>query len=411
MPKQTPSTATGRHAGPGTAWKPANFANFKSDFMSGADDATLARRHGGTSDKIQKYLGACYKDGTLPKRGTFTVETPLNEKTTELGRRLLARIKAATQALSLQDAANDLDVSPKRVEEIVGQLQRDGFLVNFEFGHIKFTAPQIQTRSRRHAEYLDGTRTFKIAVATDAHLCSRYERLDHLNTFFDICQAEGVKIVLDAGNQLDGEARFNKNDIHVHGLGNQVNYWVENWPQREGMETWFICGDDHEGWYVQREGIDIGAYMENRARAAGRTDVKYLGYMEHDLVFETPEGGKTVVRVQHPGGGTAYATSYQPQKIVESLSGGEKPHVLILGHYHKSGNFFVRNVHTILGGCFCDQTPFMRKKRLAAHVGGYILEITQAPDGSVLKFTSTFVPFYAEHQEKEPWQYQMYDKE
>jgi hypothetical protein len=240
----------------------------------------------------------------------------------------------------------------------------------------------------------------------DAHLCSKYSRLDYLNTFYDICEQEGVTRVFDCGNMIDGEARFNKTDLLVHGMGNQMKYWAEHWPKREGIITEYVCGDDHEGWYLQREGIDIGWHMQKVAEKLGRTDLKYLGYMEHDIDLMTPEGGATTIRLQHPGGGSAYATSYQPQKIVESLSGGEKPHILCLGHYHKHGSFLVRNVHTLLTGCFQDQTPFMRKKRLSAHLGGYICDLTQAQDGSVLRWTTTFIPFFSDDNH-EVWQYRM----
>jgi hypothetical protein len=352
------------------------------------------------------------QDCLLPARedvATVRSTTEAQIEMDHLSTKILKRLRKSEVALSVEVLANEFDVSPLKVRNVIEHLHAASYLVKIEpDDHIKFNPPISGLRSLRQAEYLDGTRTFKFATASDAHLCSRYSRIDLLNTFFDLCEQEGVTTVFDCGNMIDGEARFNKQDLLVHGVGNQVDYWVKNWPQRPGIETHFICGDDHEGWYVQQHGIDIGWYMEARAKEAGRTDLHYLGYMEHDYVVESPEGGKTIIRLQHPGGGTAYAVSYQPQKIVESLSGGEKPHVLILGHYHKEGMFFVRNVHTLMAGCFEDQTPFMRKKRLSAHLGGNICEITQAPDGSVLRFTNTFIPFYADHQNVEPWQYRMY---
>jgi hypothetical protein len=123
------------------------------------------------------------------------------------------------------------------------------------------------------------------------------------------------------------------------------------------------------------------------------------------VVIPAPNG-ETVIRVQHPGGGSAYALSYTPQKIVESLSGGDKPNILLLGHYHKAGHWFLRNIHTVLGGCFQAQSPFMRKKRLAAHVGGWIIEFLQGDTGDVLEFTSTFIPFY-DVSAHEKWEYKM----
>jgi hypothetical protein len=351
----------------------------------------LQREFNGTDNQVGKYISA--------HRPTKPIAEPVN-----LEGRILQILK--TKSPSVNELADLLDTSPKRIQTALESLSESGYCLNEQSTVVSIGTPTASSRSERHAEYLDGSRVFRFGIATDAHLCSKYAREDHLNTFFDLCQQEGVSVVYDLGNQIDGEARFNRQDIHTHGLGNQVRYWVDHWPQRDGITTEFICGDDHEGWYVQREGLDIGRYMQMESEKAGRTDLRYLGYMEHDVEWRTPEGGSTRVRLQHPGGGSAYAVSYTPQKIIESLSGGDKPHILLLGHYHKAGYFFTRSVHCILGGCFMDQSPFMRKKRLAAHVGGWIIEVTQAPDGSVLRLKSVFVPFYGDNV-NEAWAYQM----
>jgi hypothetical protein len=129
------------------------------------------------------------------------------------------------------------------------------------------------------------------------------------------------------------------------------------------------------------------------AKEAGRNDLEYLGHLEADIVYKAPEG-ETTVRLVHPGGGTAYALSYSVQKIVESYVGGEKPQVLLCGHYHKAEYSYVRGVHCVQVGCTQDQTPFMRKKKLQAHLGGWICEIGVGKQGSVTWFKQQFFPFY-----------------
>ena len=47
---------------------------------------------------------------------------------------------------------------------------------------------------------------------------------------------------------------------------------------------------------------------------------------------------------------------------MEALEGGEKPAVMLIGHYHKMECVIVRNVWVIQTGCAKDQDPFMRKK-------------------------------------------------
>lgn len=90
----------------------------------------------------------------------------------------------------------------------------------------------------------------------------------------------------------------------------------------------------------------------------------------------------------------SYAISYCLQKLIESFQGGEKPSIVISGHYHKAGVFYPREVHSVLAGCVCDQSRFMRKKKLQAHVGYYIIKLKQHEDGTITEFTATFKPFY-----------------
>jgi len=115
--------------------------------------------------------------------------------------------------------------------------------------------------------------------------------------------------------------------------------------------------------------------------------------MEADIVIPS-KNGKTTLRLVHPGGGSSYAISYTEQKIVESYSGGEKPDILLVGHYHKAEYSYVRGVHIVQTGTTEDQSPFMRKKRLAAHLGGWIIEFSVDINGAITRFKQEFIPFY-----------------
>lgn len=172
--------------------------------------------------------------------------------------------------------------------------------------------------------------TFVFGFTSDNHLGSRYARLDVLNALYDWFAAMGVDRVFNAGNWIDGESRFNRHDLLVHGLDRQIAYLVENYPRRDGITTYAVAGDDHEGWYVQREGIDIGRHAENAMREAGRTDWVHLGYMEAFVDLKNANSGASSKLLNcHPGGGSAYAISYTSQKSAEAFDGGEKPAVLL----------------------------------------------------------------------------------
>jgi len=159
-----------------------------------------------------------------------------------------------------------------------------------------------------------------VAKRCVVHNCSKYERLDVLEDYYRIYADAGITRVFNTGNWIDGEARFNKFDLKVHGMGRQLEYLANHYPVRPGITTWAVSGDDHEGWYGQREGVDIGKHSEYAMREAGRTDWRHLGFIEANVRLVNANTGKSsFLTVMHPGGGTAYAISYQPQKIVECV--------------------------------------------------------------------------------------------
>jgi hypothetical protein len=159
---------------------------------------------------------------------------------------------------------------------------------------------------------------FKFGALGDNHLGSKHERLDVLNAAYDLYESEGVTTVFNTGNWIEGEMRLNFHDVNVHGLDDQIDYLLAKYPQKPGITTYFVAGDDHEGWYQRNARIEIGRYLQLRAEAVGRFDLKYLGYVEADVILKSKRG-QSVLKVMHPGGGSSYAHSYAPQKIVECV--------------------------------------------------------------------------------------------
>lgn len=324
----------------------------------------------------------------------------------ELKENLYKHMVKTKKRHALSDLAKQFKVTISAIEKTLKILEKEGVNV-FRFHNEVEISPHIikSTPTIIHSHHLNG-KTARFGFVTDNHLCSKYERLDVLNALYEKFKKEGIEVVYNAGNVIDGEARFNKFDLHTYGMENQCNYFAKAYPKIKGIDTYFITGDDHEGWYVQREGVNIGKFMEQKAIEAGRNDLHYLGHMEHDIILKA-KNGSAVIRIVHPGGGSAYAISYTSQKLVESYSPGEKPQILLMGHYHKMAFDYIRGVYVIQGGCTMDQSPFMRKKRLDAHVGGWICEYQQGINGTIQSFKAEWIPFYSkEHYENENiWKY------
>lgn len=306
-------------------------------------------------------------------------------------------------AYSVEELSDMFDCGVGKVRAVIEELEADGYTINLKNGH----AIMSNVIEKGDDIYLDikqmSTGFHRFGAIGDNHLCSRYQRLDVLNAIYDQYERDGIKVVFNTGNWIDGEARFNVNDLLEHGMDNQIKYFLEHYPSRKNIITYFISGDDHEGWYTQKFGIDVGKHMAAMAKEMGREDIVYLGHMEHDVVIKAKHG-ETKIRVLHAGGGSSYAISYAAQKIIESYQGGEKPDILLIGHYHKAAYNFVRGVHIIQTATTEDQTPFMRKNKLAAHLGAWEFEFATDDVGAITRFKQEFFPFY-DNKYYEKWRY------
>lgn len=315
-------------------------------------------------------------------------------KKTHEDRSAEARKLYTERPLSEQELAEEMKVSVPVARRITRELRDAG--ANFvRTGDRLFLHNVLEPGGKlilRPKDRGDGWIVF--GFITDKHFCNSHERLDVVNAAYDRFEAEGVTDVFDGGNWIDGEARFNKQELLHFGIDSQLDYAIEVSPQKKDIVTHFVSGDDHEGWYSQRERINIGQYFELKAKKAGREDLHFMGHVEADVELRA-KGGSATMRVMHPGGGSSYAFSYAPQKLVESYQGGEKPAILLIGHYHKWDYCFPREVHVISGGCAVDQTMFMRKNKIAAHVGYSLIKIKQDPNrGHVTNLSVEWSPFY-----------------
>lgn len=266
--------------------------------------------------------------------------------------------------------------------EIAPELKYSVTLAEKDFGYLPL-------------RYIDGGNWIRFGLVSDTHLACKECRLDSLHAQYDLFAKEGITTVLHAGNIVDGYLpRINGDSALETTIDGQVQYVVDNYPRRPKITTHYITGDDHESWF--KEGFNFGAYLQYVAIDQGRSDLKYIGHIEADVEIQTKGAQKsTIIKVQHPGGGSAYARSYTGQKQVEAFQGGEKPAVLIQGHYHVSNYMVDRNVHVIGMPGFQDQTIFARKKRLRMEVGGAILEIKVNPaDGAVTRCKIEFNLFF-----------------
>jgi UDP-2,3-diacylglucosamine pyrophosphatase LpxH/DNA-binding CsgD family transcriptional regulator len=294
-------------------------------------------------------------------------------------------IQTLKKGIQLTELCERLNMSPKTCESYLDDLRSQGYNIVEIGGEVKISNILEHTDNRLEKKW-NGERIIRFGLMGDTQINSKYTQITYLHKFYDICQSEGIDTVYMTGDIDDGEKMRpgHEYELYNHGADNHIEEIVRVYPKRDGIKTYFITGN-HDAAYVKLCGLDIGHKIAEK-----RSDMIYLGYMS-SLVSITPN---CTLELRHPIDGTAYAISYKIQKMIEAMSGGEKPNILAVGHYHKAEYLFYRNVHAIQTGCFQAQSNWMKGKQISAHMGGWIIEVHVDEEGTITRIKQEFIPVY-----------------
>lgn len=225
----------------------------------------------------------------------------------------------------------------------------------------------------------------RFGVISDTHMGSIYFDEQCYDAAIDEFKKEACEFLLHAGDIAEG---MSARPGHIYEL-NQIGYDKQFHYAKSQLEKWekpwYMIDGNHDRWFIKSNGAIIGKQLDEAL-----SNVSFIGQDEGDVSLK----GETTIKLWHgDDGGGSYAISYRVQKIIEALPGGEKPGLLITGHDHKAGNFFIRNVHTLLSGAMCRQSKWMRSTKKENHFGFWIVDVW-VKDKSIKKISTTFYPFY-----------------
>lgn len=296
-----------------------------------------------------------------------------------------AILKDLQKPCKYEDLCKKHKASERIIKAAIEDIQEQGYIIT-EYGGTLKLCKDVITEDNIHDEVWDGTNIIRFGVVSDNHLGSKYQQITHLNRLYDIFEEEGISTVYNSGDLTEGFKMRpgHEHEIFLHGADEQTQYVIEKYPKRSGIITKFITGN-HDHSHIKNGGTDIGKPI-----AKARPDMIYLG-LANAKVYITPN---CIVELNHPLDGAAYALSYAPQKTIDSMHGGEKPNILLNGHHHKAFYMCYRNIHAYECATTQAQTPWMRGKRIAANMGGWIIEVEVNTRGDIERCKGEYIPFY-----------------
>ena len=226
-----------------------------------------------------------------------------------------------------------------------------------------------------NVHYKIGKSKVKYVAFGDTHIGNKNYKPHIMTHIGKLAKKDDIDFVACTGDILDGwyqnrpQSLFEQNAI---GLDQQLNMATKELSKLpKDKPVFFITGNHTYNTYMRGAGIEVGPKIVDMMKNKGFDNFHYLGNGEGDIILNN---GSTI-KMLHPDGGTAYAISYRSQKIAESLTGGEKPEVLLIGHFHKAEYIFYRNIHIFQTGTLEGQTKFMRGKHIPAHTGFWVIEM------------------------------------
>ncbi len=204
----------------------------------------------------------------------------------------------------------------------------------------------------------------RFGVVADTHFGSPTLELGGLRAAYRYFADQGINHVVHAGNVLAGKAekRYRQADRLTEDLEEQIALLKEQYPRLPGITTHFILG------HADRT-FEAGKINPGQEISEARPDFHYLGVVETDLVFN-PEGKKPfTVRIYNEKPYYTYGISYQPQKKLEAMAGGDKPNVWLVSGAQQLWYSPYQEVETVKLPGLQHQTLKMRDRAYSGNVG------------------------------------------
>jgi predicted phosphodiesterase len=242
------------------------------------------------------------------------------------------------------------------------------------------------TSVRKHRHHFPKTHA-RFGYISDSHIGHKQFKERLFSLAMTTFKREGIDTCYHAGDILEG---MSGREGHIYeldhiGFNAQIEYASELISAFPEVQIYGIEGN-HDLWYQSKNnaGVMVGTELENRVK-----NYHHLGQMEADIELSP----SIILKLYHANDGSAYAASYKIQKLIESFTGGRKPNIVISGHYHKHLTLWSRNIFGVEAGTLCDQTNFMRGKKLAAHMGFGIMDVWYNKNG-ITRIDHSFIPFF-----------------
>ena len=195
---------------------------------------------------------------------------------------------------TINDISVELNLSHKEIYTVLLSLKEIGMKFDKKYYYdgeiIYLPKKDLSYSTKKNAVNLitsPDCDSFKAMVISDLHIGSKFECLDKLNMIYDYCVNNGINIIINAGDILDGINIGREESKKFLNPLEQIEYACEMYPFDKNILNFIVLGN-HDIDSLSSFGIDFSTYLRNF-----RHDLVPLGYgygrinVKNDKIFVT----------------------------------------------------------------------------------------------------------------------------
>ena len=259
---------------------------------------------------------------------------------------------------TLNEIADIMNISIKQIHQRINIMKKQGYLLTHDIsadGEIKYIQKLYLPETKTNTTNLTLTdNTFKAMLISDLHIGNEKQNINYLYDIYDLCVKEGIHIIINAGDIIDGPS--SRGNQIITAPNKQIEFTIKNHPFDKNILN-LICFGNHDYDALQKTGRCVKTAFEHM-----RPDFIGLGYGLGIINL-----GNDQIIVNHK------ITSLPFHPVTNKL--------VLCGHHHKMAftekeDSFLVNIPTLSDLCFNQKqkTPGAIIMKLTLDKNGIIKE-------------------------------------
>lgn len=180
---------------------------------------------------------------------------------TEINQKILDMVK---QKKSIEEISNAVNLSYKQIYNRISSLDNQGYIINKAYntdGTLYYTLGNDNCYHLNNSfELFNNQSEIKFLVISDLHIGNVISDEEAINTVYDYCAKNGIHVIINCGDILDGA--FSKTECFIP-VEEQVEYLIKNYPFDKSIFNLYTPGD-HDESLSYRENISLFTALGKR---------------------------------------------------------------------------------------------------------------------------------------------------